>query len=68
MVAALSPICAAKFQAAAKENANLNKDLMKVSSWQRDSHLKEGGYATFPGTEANGDVAEACAKLVTKDL
>jgi len=68
MVAALSPICAAKFVAAAKADTTLNSTLMEVSSWQRDNHLKDAGYATFPGTEANEAVADACAKLVTADL
>lgn len=68
MVAALSPICAAKFQAAAKADATLNTTLMAISTWQRDNHLKDGGYATFPGTEANEKVAQACAELVAKDL
>ncbi len=68
MVAALSPICAARFRAAAKVDTELNATLMEVSSWQRDTHLKDAGYATFAGTEANEAVAEACVKLVTKDL
>ena len=68
MVAALSPICAANYMAAAKADANMNTTIMAVDAWRRDSHLKEAGYATFPGTEANDAVAKACATLVTADL
>ena len=68
MVAALSPICAARFVAAAKVDSTINSTLMEVGSWQRDNHLKDAGYATFAGTEANEKVAQACVELVTKDL
>jgi len=65
MVAALSPICADRFQTAAKADDNLIKDLKKVSLWQRDTYLKEAGWATFPGgAKPENDVAQACANLL----
>ncbi len=65
-VAALSPICAEKFKTAAKADENLIADIKKVSSWRRDSYLKEAGWATFPGkAEPDDDVAQACANLLS---
>ena len=69
MVQALAPICAAKFEEAANADNGLVASFAAVKSWQRDSHLIEAGWATFPGgAEPNNDVAEACAKLLDTAL
>ena len=68
-VQALAPICAAKFEEAANADNDLVASFAAVKAWQRDSHLIEAGWATFPGgAEPNNDVAEACAKLLDAAL
>jgi hypothetical protein len=68
-VAALAPICADKFQVAAKANMDLIAEFKEVKSWERDSHLKKAGWVTFPGgAEPDDKVADACANLLTKSL
>jgi len=64
VVAALAPICVDKFQHAADAKADLVA-LKKTDSWERDSFVTKGGWATFPGSEPNRDVAEACAKILS---
>ena len=40
-----------------------------VDSWQRDGHLMEAGWATFPGgAKPDNNVAEACAELLNTAL
>ena len=69
MVAALAPICADKFERAAKADNDLVVKLAAVDSWQRDSHLMKTGWATFPGgAEPDRGVAEACATLLNSAL
>jgi len=69
MVEALAPICAAKFELAAKANNDLIVKLNAVDSWQRDSHLMKAGWTTFPGgAEPNHKVAEACSNLLNTAL
>jgi hypothetical protein len=63
VVAALAPICVDKFEHAADATTTLAA-LKKVDSWQRDTFVTKGGWATFPGSEPNRDVAEACAKIL----
>ena len=63
VVAALTPICVDRFNHAADATATLAA-LKKVDSWQQDGFVTKGGWATFPGTEPNRDVAEACAKVL----
>lgn len=68
-VSALAPICAHKFTQAADANQGLIDKLNAVNSWERDTQLMKAGWATFPGEkEPNSGVAEACAKLLTKNL
>ena len=65
MVAALAPICADKFERAAKADNDLVVKLTAVDSWMRDDHLMKAGWATFPGgAEPDRGVAEACATLL----
>ena len=69
MVAALAPICADKFERAAKADNDLVVKLNAVSSWQRDDYLMKAGWATFPGgAEPDRGVAEACATLLNTAL
>jgi hypothetical protein len=64
VVAALAPICVDKFQHGTDAPAELIA-LKKVDTWDRDSFVTKGGWATFPGNEPNRDVAEACAKILS---
>ena len=69
MVAALAPICADKFERAAKADNDLVVILEEVSAWQRDDFLMKAGWATFPGrAEPDRDVANACAELLNTAL
>ena len=63
VVAALTPICVDKFKQASDAKTSLAA-LKAVDSWQRDSFVTKGGWATFPGNEPNRDVADACAKVL----
>ena len=64
VVAALAPICVDKFQHGSDATAKLVA-LKATDSWQRDTFVAKGGWATFPGSEPNQDVAEACAKILS---
>ena len=69
MVAALAPICADKFERAAKADNDLVVKLTAVDSWMRDDHLMKAGWATFPGgAEPDRGVASACAELLKTAL
>ena len=70
MVTALAPICADKFERAAKADNDLVVKLAAVDSWMRDDHLMRAGWATFPGGGADPDrgVASACADLLNTAL
>ena len=69
MVTALAPICADKFERAAKADNDLVVKLTAVDSWMRDDHLMKTGWATFPGgAEPDRDVASACAELLNTAL
>lgn len=64
VVAALAPICVDKFQHATDAKATLVA-LKATDSWKQDSFVEKGGWATFPGSQPNQSVAEACAKLLS---
>ena len=69
MVAALAPICADKFEQAAKADNDLIIKLSAVDSWERDNHLMKTGWTTFPGGgEPNYAVAQACSELLNTAL
>ena len=69
MVTALAPICADKFERAAKADNDLVVKLTAVDSWMRDDHLMKAGWATFPGgTEPDRGVAVACSTLLNTAL
>jgi hypothetical protein len=61
LVAALSPICVAKFQQQANATEQL-AEFKKIRSWQQGDFIAKGGWATMPGSSfPNSDVAKACA-------
>jgi len=64
LVAALAPICADRFQHGADAKASLIA-LKATDSWKQDTFVEKGGWATFPGSEPNRNVAEACAKILS---
>ena len=64
LVAALAPICVDKFQHASDAKATLVA-LKATDSWNQDSFIEKGGWATFPGSTPNRMVAEACAKILS---
>jgi len=65
VVKVLAPICVDKFKSASDAQATLVA-LKAVDSWNQDSFVAKGGWATFPGNaEPNRGVAEACAKLLS---
>lgn len=63
-VAALAPICAAKFHADSSFEAKLS-ELNDTSAYQRSGFIEKGGWATMPGSEkGDRDVAKACAEMI----
>ena len=68
-VAALAPICAARFQQAASTDTSLIPQLEAERSWERKNLLVSAGWATFAGdAEPQEDVAQACANLLNTSL
>jgi hypothetical protein len=65
IVRVLAPICADKFQRSADVSTNLQV-LKKADSWERDEIIQKAGWATFPGSEPDRKVAEACANLLSQ--
>jgi len=65
VVAALAPICVDKFQHASDAKATLVA-LKATDSWKQDTFVEKGGWATFPGSQPNQSVAEACAKMLNE--
>jgi len=66
-VAALAPVCVARFQAQADAPTKLT-ELKKISaSWDQESFIEKGGWATTPGSDKpNSAVAGACADILGK--
>ena len=64
MVAALAPICAARFQAESGFDAKL-VERNDTRTYQRHTFIEDGGWATMPGSdESDRDVAKACVDLI----
>ena len=61
----LAPICADKFRQASDSASKLTA-LKGTDSWKRDDFIKDTGYATFPGSEYDRKVADACVELLTQ--
>jgi hypothetical protein len=61
VVAVLAPICVDKFQQQTDAAAKLVA-FNKAPSWDRNSIIEKGGWATMPGTDKpNSAVVSACA-------
>jgi len=65
VVRVLAPICVDKFKRSADVTANLDA-LLKADSWKRDEMIVKAGWSTFPGSEPDRKVAEACANLLSQ--
>jgi hypothetical protein len=67
VVDALTPVCVARFEAQADAAAQLT-ELKKISmSWDKQSFIEKGGWATTPGSAGpNSAVATACAQQLGK--
>jgi alpha/beta superfamily hydrolase len=65
IVRVLAPICADKFQHSADAGANL-AILKNTDSWKREELIENAGWATFPSSEPDQKVAEACAHLLSQ--
>jgi hypothetical protein len=64
LVAVLAPMCVDKFRTGADGTSNMT-EFKKVSTWQQDSFIQKGGWATFPGMSGPDlAVARACANLL----
>ena len=65
-VAALAPICVARFQDESGYDTNLS-ELNETRAYQRAAFIEKGGWATMPGSEkGDRDVAKACAEMITE--
>ena len=66
VVAALLPVCVAKFNGATDVAVHAAA-LKKTSSWEQGAYVEKGGWADMPGsTTANSDLARACAEALVK--
>ena len=65
IVRVLAPICADRFTRSADAAANL-KALNGADSWKRYEMIEKAGLTTFPGSEPDRGVANACAALLTQ--
>ena len=65
IVRVLAPICADKFQRSADASANMNA-LNKADLWKRNELVEKAGWTTFPGSEPDREVAEACVNLLSQ--
>ena len=65
VVRVLAPICADKFQRSADVTTNLDA-LKKADCWKRNQLIEKAGWTTFPGSEPDRKVAEACVTLLNQ--
>ena len=63
IVRVLAPICADRFEHAADAAANL-KALNSADTWKRDDMIEKAGWTTFPGSQPEPKVAEACLGML----
>jgi hypothetical protein len=62
----LASICVAQFLQDANKEERL-KELKATDSWQRDSYVEKGGWATMPGEDSpDSMVADECAKRLSE--
>jgi hypothetical protein len=66
VVAALTPICVARFMKQPDAPAKL-VSLRQTDSWKQREFVESGGWATMAGSDSpNSSVASACAEELTK--
>jgi hypothetical protein len=66
-VAALAPVCAARFQAQADAVTKMTEFKKIPTSWDQESFIEKGGWATAAGSDKpNSAVAGACAAILGK--
>ncbi len=68
VIAALAPVCVAKFRRDADVVANLEA-LKKIDPWSLGDFIEKGGWATVADTKATSQqylVARACGEILTK--
>jgi alpha/beta superfamily hydrolase len=66
VVAALLPVCVAKFNSTADVAVHA-ATLKKTNSWEQGAFVEKGGWANMPGsTKVNSDLARACAEALIK--
>ena len=66
-VAALTPVCVARFGAQADATAKLTEFKKISTSWDQRSFIEKGGWANTPGSDQpNTSVAGACAEILGK--
>lgn len=67
-IAALTPICVTQFRAGPKARASLAA-LKDAKSWEQADYVRNGGWATMPGStgEPSRELAAACADALTKN-
>jgi dienelactone hydrolase len=67
VTAALIPICLAQQKVDVTRGKKLGELRAITASYEQTDFVMKSGWATFPGkTEANRDVAEACAAALVK--
>jgi hypothetical protein len=61
----LAPICVGQFQQDPARDQKL-KELRDMNAYERGDYVKKQGWAKMPGAgEADGKVADECARLIT---
>ena len=61
----LAPICVVQFQEDPERDRKL-KELRGMSAYERGDYVKKQGWAKMPGAgEADGKVADECAKMIS---
>ena len=66
VVAALTPLCVEKFNNGSDAVASL-VTLKATDSWQQDTFIEKGGWATFAGKKDPYDkVADSCARILAE--
>jgi hypothetical protein len=66
VIAALTPMCVAKFNQQPNATAKL-AEFQKINSWEQAAFVEKGGWATMPGSSGpNSAVARACAEALLR--
>lgn len=69
VVAALTPVCVGKFEAQTDAGAKLAEFKKVSTSWDQQSFIEKGGWATMPGSsKPNSAVAIACAQKLSNPV